>query len=101
MPTFIRPLVKMSMYACTKIYCALKSGKITELLKNFEGGNIVLFRILEYCALCYTKMFDSWLVGVRIAGYLRDLLHSKGLIKYLEAEQCTCVFAACAWVDQE
>ena len=77
MPTFIRPLVKMSMYACAKIYCALKSGKITELLMNFEGGNIVLFWILEYTVLCYTKMFDSWLVGVGIAGYLWNLLHSK------------------------
>ena len=80
----------MSMNACAKIYCALKSGKITELLKNFEGGNIVLFGFQRY-----TTMFDSWLVGVGIAGYLRNLLHSKGLIKSLEAEQCTCVFAAC------
>ena len=89
------------MYAYAMIYCALKSGKIPELLKNFEGGNIVLFRILEYCALCYTKMFDSWLVGVGIAGYLRNLLHSKRLIKSLEAEQFRCVLAACMWVDQE
>ena len=70
---------------------ALNSGKIIELLKNFEGGNIVLFRILEYCALCYTKMFDSWLVGVGIAGYLRNLLHSK-------AEQC---LLPVMWEDQE